>query len=261
MQHELEPTRRDAIRSLARVGVASLGLAAVLGGCETQAQRRVKTRGGHIGDPIPEDPIVLREPWSPSHGGSRPTTPGHAGSDPVAGSIPRQQWTRSGPVIARAQPMSSIRRITIHHDAMELSPSAGHGEVAQRLEAIRRYHVNHHQWADIGYHYAIDPAGRVWQGRPMSLQGAHVKEHNHANLGVMLMGNFERQRPTPAAIETLDRLVAAEMRRFSVPITEVRTHREFSPTACPGLNLQREMDRTRTIGGRLASLAAGSHRG
>lgn len=260
MQHELEPTRRDAIRSIARVGLAGLGAAALLGGCQSQAQRRVKTRGGTLGDPIPDDPIVLREPWSP--GRATPRGPADvSGSQPIVGSVPRHEWTRNGPVIARAQPMGRIRRITVHHDAIDPMPASGPGEVARRLEAIRRVHVNQHQWADIGYHYAIDPAGRVWQARPLSLQGAHVKDNNHSNLGIVMLGNFERQRPSQAALESLDRLIASEMRRFRVPITEIRTHREFAATACPGLHLQREMDRTRTIGGRLASLAAGDFRG
>lgn len=260
MQHELEPTRRDAIRSIARVGLAGLGAAALLGGCQTQAQRRVESRGGRLGEPIPDDPIVLREPWSPGRSPAR--APADVpGSSPFTGSVPRHEWTRNGPVLARAQPMGRIRRITVHHDAIELMPASGPGDVARRLEAIRRHHVNKELWADIGYHYAIDPAGRVWQARPVSLQGAHVRDNNHNNLGVVMLGNFENQRPTPRALEALDRLIASEMRRFRVPITEIRTHREFAVTACPGIHLQREMDRTRTIGGRLASLAAGDFRG
>ncbi|MEM9372274.1 MAG: peptidoglycan recognition family protein, partial [Planctomycetota bacterium] len=129
----------------------------------------------------------------------------------------------------------------------------------RRIESSRRGHLSR-GWADIGYHYAIDPGGRVWQGRPLELQGAHVANQNQGNLGIVLLGNFDRGRPTDRAIRALDRLVASEMRRYRVPIGEVRTHGEMASTACPGRHLQRAMDRTRARGGRLASLALGDIR-
>ena len=30
---------------------------------------------------------------------------------------------------------------------------------------------------DVGYHYAVDRAGRVWECRPLTWQGAHVRNH------------------------------------------------------------------------------------
>lgn len=260
MTHEPAPSRRDAIRTLTTLGVASVVLPAVLAGCSTGASKRVKARGGTFGDPIPEDPVVIHNPWSPesptmSRGPNGLLTP-----EPMVGAVPRSRWTRSAPVNALANPMGSIRRITVHHDAIDPLPTSGPDDVARRLESIRRGHVQR-GWADIGYHYAIDPAGRVWQGRPLSLQGAHVGEQNQSNIGIVLLGNFDRQAPTPQSLDALDRLIAIEMRRFRISLGEIRTHREMAPTACPGRNLQREMDRTRSRGGRLASLAAGDHRG
>lgn len=107
-------------------------------------------------------------------------------------------------------------------------------------------------WADIGYHYVVDPAGRVWEARPIQLQGAHVKYNNEGNLGVMVMGNFEEQYPTSAASASLDDFVAELMRRHGVGVGRVYTHREIRPTACPGRNLQRVMESARSRGGALA---------
>lgn len=252
-------SRRDALRSIAQAGVAGLGLAAVVSGCSTAASRRVDAKGGRLGDPIPEDPITIRESWTPARPSRGPVTPGVT-LDPAAGVIPRSRWTKDAPRQWLAKPMGSVRRITVHHDAIEPLPSSGPDEVARRLDAIRQGHLRL-DWADIGYHYAIDPAGRIWEGRPLTLQGAHVGDQNQQNLGIVMLGNFERRTPTGPSLEALDRLLAAEMRRFRIPISEVRTHREMAATACPGRNLQREMDRTRTRGGRLASLAAGDFRG
>jgi hypothetical protein len=150
-----------------------------------------------------------------------------------------------------ANPMNGVTRITIHHDGMNVFQSTGRGDAAQRMEGIRRAHVGQ-QWADIGYHFVIDPAGRVWEGRPSTLQGAHVKDNNEHNLGVMVMGNFEESRPTPAALTTLDLFVAQMVRKHRVPIQRVFTHKEIMPTACPGRNLQSYMLATRSGSGRLA---------
>jgi hypothetical protein len=256
--NEPSQARREALFTIARSGAAGLGVAALLAGCSTAAKRRVDAKGGRVGDPIPEDPVLIREPWSPGQPGS--PTIGSPGLDPIAGAVPRARWAKAAPRPWLADPMGSIRRITVHHDAIDPSPSSGPDEVARRLESIRNGHTAR-GWADIGYHYAIDPAGRIWQCRPLTLQGAHVGDQNQQNLGIVMLGNFERQTPTGPALESLDRLIAGEMRRFRISMGEIRTHREMAATACPGRNLQREMDRTRTRGGRLASLAQGDFRG
>jgi hypothetical protein len=170
---------------------------------------------------------------------------------PVSGMIPRREWTDAGPIMSLANPMNGVRRITVHHDGMSVFTSRSRTDAAERLELIRRAHVGQ-RWADIGYHYIVDPAGRVWEGRPAHLQGAHVRFNNEHNLGVMVLGNFEDSRPAPEALEALDALVGVLMRRHAVPLDQVWTHRELAPTACPGRNLQSYMLATRSGSGRLA---------
>lgn len=257
MPHEPAPTRRDAIRSIAGLGLLGVAAPALLAGCGTAAKRRVRAKGGLLGEPIPPDPALEARTWTPA-----PSTHVEVGYDanPAAGVIPRSKWAGGNPIVSLANPMGPVRRITVHHDAIDPLPVGGPDEVARRLEAIRSGHLKR-GWADIGYHYAIDPSGRIWQGRPLTLQGAHVADQNQNNLGIVLLGNFDRQAPTSRSLEALDRLIAGEMRRFRVSMREIRTHREMAPTACPGRHLQREMDRTRDRGGRLAALIQNDFRG
>ncbi len=175
-----------------------------------------------------------------------------AGSgDAPTGVIPRREWTSSGPILSRANPMNGVNRITIHHDAINSASVRTKADAARRLNAIRSGHLNA-EWADIGYHYIVDPAGRVWEGRPANLQGAHVKVANEHNLGVMVMGNFNEQTPTPEALSALDAFVGQLMRRHGVGINRVYTHQELMATACPGQRLQGYMVQTRGASGRLA---------
>jgi hypothetical protein len=178
----------------------------------------------------------------------------YTGTVPV---LPRSSWTRMG--VARPQnivAMSPISRITIHHDGMTPFFAQDQGSAANRIEMIRRSHTERRaadgkQWADIGYHYIIDPAGRVWEGRDTRYQGAHVEFKNEGNLGIMCLGNYNDQQPTPAMRATLDRFVADQMRRYRVNINRVYTHQELKSTECPGRSLQSYMVATRGLSGQM----------
>lgn len=190
---------------------------------------------------------VAPTPSSPS---VRVPTPAPAPSIP-SGVIPRSAWTRASLIPSRADRMGSIYRITVHHDAIYSGSINSQSDAARRMESVRQSHVKQ-GWADIGYHYVIDPEGRVWEGRPISWQGAHVQDNNPGNVGIMVMGNFDQQHPSSQALSTLDGFVSQQMRRYGVPMSRVYTHQEIRPTACPGRNLQRYMQETRARSGRLS---------
>jgi hypothetical protein len=160
--------------------------------------------------------------------------------------IPRAQWATGGPVPALMNRMLPIQHITIHHDGLEPFYAADQRGTAWRLDLIRRAHRNK-GWGDVGYHLAVDREGRVWQGRALNWQGAHVKDHNEGNIGVVALGNFDRQSPTPAQLASLDKCVGWLMNRYKVPVSRVHTHQEWAgaKTACPGVNLQRHMNAVR----------------
>lgn len=159
--------------------------------------------------------------------------------------MPRSAWTGIQPTLALANRMGRIERITIHHDAMDAAGFRSAGQARQRLNDIQRAHVGN-GWADIGYHYAIDPTGTIWAARPVQLQGAHVRDWNERNLGIMMMGNFMHERPTPAALAALQSLVRSESARYRVSASRISTHRELATTACPGDALQRQIDMARS---------------
>ncbi len=192
-----------------------------------------------MGDTIPATPMP-----------SVPAIPQQPAPSRPSGVIGRAAWNNQAPVMSRAHPMNGINRITIHHSAIPNDSLRSQADVARMLNGIRTEHMNRRgePFADIGYHYIIDPAGRVWEGRSLALQGAHVANNNEHNLGIMLLGNFQNQQPTPAAISSLDGFTAAQMRRYNIAVNRVYTHQEIGKSACPGRNLQRYMDQTRSRG-------------
>jgi N-acetylmuramoyl-L-alanine amidase len=245
----LEAMDRDFSRREVVGGGLLLGLLA-LAGCQKQQRWHPLTQEELDGPPrlptagpapMHTRPPILSSPVGPS------------------GVIPRREWTTSPPNLALINPMNGINRITVHHDGMPPVSLRTKSDAATRLEQIRRAHVAPHPnqenkpWADIGYHYIIDPQGRIWEGRPIQYQGAHVMNNNEHNLGVMVLGNFDEQRPTSEALASLDAFVADRMQAYRVSLSRVFTHQEINPTACPGRNLQAYMVSTRSGRGRLAS--------
>ncbi len=58
------------------------------------------------------------------------------------------------------------------------------------------------------------------------------------NVGICLLGNFEVERPSPAALATLDRLVAEIRTHYKLPATAVKPHSYWKGTLCPGRNME-----------------------
>lgn len=235
-------------RRQALLGGVGLALGALLTGCAS---------GGKGNN------IVMRWPdQEPTPGKLKPIPPAHTANTPrgsapatiTQGVIPRARWATQPPKWSMSKPLNGINRITIHHDALNSAGLSRERDVATRIESIRRSHRQRgSEWVDIGYHYVIDPAGRVWEGRPITIEGAHVGKTNEHNLGICVLGNFDEQRPSSAALTTLDSFVAHQARQHRVSIRNVYTHQELKPTACPGRNLQRYMLETRTGRGRMAT--------
>lgn len=209
--------------------VASLGL---LAGCTTTGSRVALPGPAWPDTPEPLEPQPLPRPPS------APT---------IGGVISRAKWAKGAPVPSLMDPMLPVRYITVHHDGMHPFYAQDERSTATRLERIRAAHRGS-GWGDIGYHFIVDRAGRVWEGRPLNWQGAHVKDHNEGNIGVMAVGNFDQQSPSEAQVQALARTVASLMRSAGVPVNRVKTHQEWAVTACPGRALQAYMVKARRTG-------------
>lgn len=162
---------------------------------------------------------------------------------------PRSSWAQGGSLPSLMNPMLPVRHITIHHDGMDPFFGTDARDVAAHLETIRLLH-RRRGWGDIGYHFAIDRAGRVWEGRPLRWQGAHVKDHNAGNIGIVCLGNFDEQMPTVAQLNSVEKYLSRLMDVYGVSASRVHTHQEWqgAATACPGTRLQEYLTALRKSG-------------
>ena len=75
-----------------------------------------------------------------------------------------------------------------------------------------------------------------------------MKDQNPGNLGILVMGNYDRQQVTMAQKQAIDRFVTVQLRQYRLPVRNLHTHQELAPTACPGRLLQAFMVRSRANG-------------
>jgi hypothetical protein len=147
--------------------------------------------------------------------------------------VSRPRWGGVRPR-RRLPPLGPLDHLVLHHTAYH-SARIGVTLAAQarHMREIERWHLDRGFLA-IGYHFVISPSGRIFKGRPLDRMGAHVKGHNRGTVGICLMGDFEQERPTVAALAALEavraRLVAGAE---GLPLLGHLDH-SGQATACPG---------------------------
>jgi hypothetical protein len=169
--------------------------------------------------------------------GPKPENEWHPPVEPLGGVIPRASWGARPVYTARVDPMGKIFRLTIHHTGGPCFYGSSAPESANEIRKIQRYHQNENQWADIGYHFIVDRAGRIWEGRPIIYQGAHAHGNaNRGNIGIVVLGNYMQQEMNAAEVRSLRNLVTRLCGEYAIPPTRVYTHGEIRRglTDCPG---------------------------
>lgn len=149
--------------------------------------------------PFPKPPVVARTDW---------------GSPDGQGSRWNPQYT-------------TVTHLVVHHSA-GASTSA---DWPATVRAIWDFHTRPvsqggRGWGDMGYNYLIDPNGVIYEGRAGgdNAIGAHFSCRNGGTMGACLLGNFQNSSPTPAALNSLARLLAWKAAQRSLSPTESAFH-------------------------------------
>ncbi len=232
-------------------------------------------------------------PDASSSGGSTTTkTPAASGS--TSGGSTKLQLVRSvappratnisaPPIVTRAnwgadeswrgpdRQFAPIRKLIVHHTASPNRPRSP----ASVVRETYKYHAVTRGFTDIGYNYMIDHKGVIYEGRysrrfgdePISAEdhngwgvvGAHAKGANAGACGVCLIGNFEEERPTDAAMSSLQWLLAWKAARHRIDVLDtdpyVNIYGQLRDT--PNLAGHRNVGLTLCPGGRLFKLLPG----
>lgn len=148
----------------------------------------------------------------------------------------RTAWTDVAARPWRLHRASMFDRLTIHHAGNGVVTETDRNAVAFRLQNMQTAHLERN-YGDLAYHFVIDYAGRVWEGRSLAYEGAHVAHHNENNIGIMVLGNFEKQTPSNPQFAGCDILVNLLRDRYRIRRHRIYGHRDLGHSVCPGRNL------------------------
>ena len=148
----------------------------------------------------------------------------------------RGDWTSEQPKVWMLREGGVFDRITVHHEGGALSTVRDKTAVAAEIDSVYAGHRSRN-YADIAYHFIIDRGGCVWEGRSLAYEGAHVSHQNKNNLGILVLGNYEKQNPTPESLKALKAMVLSFRKRFGIKHHRVYGHRDLGASLCPGTKL------------------------
>ena len=153
--------------------------------------------------------------------------------------VPRAKWAKLK-IRGNVTPMGTVRKITVHHT--DDSPSLNKISDVQFLKSMENHHRNVRKWACIGYHFIIGRDGKIYEGRPAAYQGAHVSSNNSNNLGISLIGDFNKGMPNKAQLNSLKGLLAKLRQKHKIPASRVYGHGHLGKTQCPGKHLKKWLE-------------------
>ncbi|WYU49951.1 peptidoglycan-binding protein [Bacillus sp. FSL K6-0047] len=115
--------------------------------------------------------------------------------------------------------------IAIHHSLTTEGSSA----------SFANFHVNEHGWPGVAYHFVIRKNGTIEWNHNLGVRSYHVGNSNRIAVGICLVGDFRKQKPTEAQKQSLSVLVAA-LKKDLPNYKRTRGHNEFPGYAwklCP----------------------------
>ncbi|MFJ2674486.1 N-acetylmuramoyl-L-alanine amidase [Streptomyces sp. NPDC087525] len=167
----------------------------------------------------------------------------------------------------------TLKAAFVHHSATGNNYSCR--QAPSVLRSIYRYHVKSSGWRDIGYNFAIDKCGNIYEGRAGGVTrpvlGAHTLGFNTNSVGIAVLGTYGGTNPRAAATTAVAKLTAWKLAlhgvnaRGKVTLTSagsgkygkgrkvrlnaISGHRDGFSTDCPGSRLYGKLSAVRKAAG------------
>ncbi|OEJ95991.1 N-acetylmuramoyl-L-alanine amidase [Streptomyces thermolilacinus SPC6] len=155
----------------------------------------------------------------------------------------------------------SVQAAFVHHSATGNNYTCA--QAPSVLRGIYRYHVQSMGWRDLGYNFAVDKCGTIYEGRAggvaKPVQGAHTLGFNANTTGIAVIGSFASTTPPAKAVTAVAKLTAWKLglhgknprgkstltsgggnlykKGTKVQLNTISGHRDGYSTACPGTKL------------------------
>ncbi|MFF4247716.1 N-acetylmuramoyl-L-alanine amidase [Streptomyces sp. NPDC001822] len=203
-----------------------------------------------------------------------------AGAKPFVGPRPRivtrKGWGADESLRERAFAYTStVKAAFIHHSATGNNYTCS--QAPSVLRSIYRYHVKSSGWRDIGYNFAVDKCGNIYEGRAggvtKAVLGAHTLGFNTNSMGIAVLGTYSSKNPPAAAVTAIAKLTAWKLGLFGrnpkgkvtlvsggsgkykkgakAKLNVISGHRDGFATECPGNRLYKKLGTARTSSAKL----------
>ena len=135
-----------------------------------------------------------------------------------------------------------ITSITLHHEGSP-GPLLRTDDPVAKLRALQSWGERDRNWWDVPYHYLIDLDGHVYEGRDWHYMGETNTTYDPTgHLLISILGNYNKQEPTPAQLDAIADVMAWAVEKFDVPLDSIRGHYQYAETDCPGKNLRKYLE-------------------
>ncbi|MEU6883519.1 N-acetylmuramoyl-L-alanine amidase [Streptomyces sp. NPDC046712] len=164
----------------------------------------------------------------------------------------------------------AVKAAFVHHSATGNNYTCK--QAPSVLRSIYRYHVKSSGWRDIGYNFAVDKCGNIYEGRAGGVAkpvlGAHTLGFNTNSMGIAVLGSYGKTNPPAAVVTAVARLTAWKLglhgvnpkgkvtltsgggnlykKGKKVKFNAIAGHRDGFATACPGARLYGKLGTARS---------------
>ena len=175
--------------------------------------------------------------------------------------VSRAEWGANESYRSGSPDFASVKMAFVHHTASGNSYSRS--EAPAIVRGVYYYHTKSLHWSDVGYNFLVDRYGTIYEGRYGGVTagpiGAQTLGFNTGSTGISVIGTFSNVAPPPAAISSLERLLAWKLdvhhvdplgsatltcgygQKFAtgqqVNFHVIAGHRDANYTDCPGTKL------------------------
>ncbi|MBA3671793.1 MAG: N-acetylmuramoyl-L-alanine amidase [Gemmatimonadaceae bacterium] len=135
-----------------------------------------------------------------------------------------------------------ITHVTLHHTG-DTEPLRPGDDPVRRLRGLQSWGAAERNWWDVPYHFLMDLDGRIYEGRDFHFTGETNTAYDPGgHFLISIIGNYERQEPTPAQLNAIADMMAWALKEFDLPLERIGGHYNYATTGCPGKNLRRYLE-------------------
>jgi hypothetical protein len=138
--------------------------------------------------------------------------------------------------------------ILIHHTGERQQPKVS---IEAKMRGLQHFgmtpgragRLTKSTWGDIPYHFYVDFAGKIAEGRDIDFAGdATTNFDNDGRIQITVEGDFEHEVPSQEQLASLRGLVVWLALKYSIAPEGIAGHGDYDQTDCPGRNLRPFLD-------------------